>query len=642
MAKELPIYLTLKCPFPDLSTFIVPLTRTELLVAEVRKDSDIQQAIIPLFKQQFFPNIQHLMYLRRVGGGEEFTRISLLDIYTQGEHEDTWSNPESLTKAADVFPFEAITGFDVNLGAIPSSDLSLVTNWADIAMSVMKTFRHLRCLRLDDSGAGTTGQDLTESYVTFSALQELYFKTIDSSNSAYSSLPPLWTSVTICAPVLEKMHVEGFFNGATNIFRRLNLKAYPSEYRLTLRQFIGSANLSSLEDYARYYRRVSILYLDFHDPIFSRTLTGRPHFFFPRLVKEGVHALAAQMPRLWSVRVRVGRYSIDVLPELLPLPEVNSSASNLSYHLEIYNGDLRGPFRHSLIGVDFDRLALDDESISWKKLSPIRQLYIDQIRNVEDLIPDLNGPFRHCLEEFATGATIGGMFKTLHWLGMPPFSMLTTLRTTVRLTLALLQFRIVPALKSLSLIRDSNGTSIFSDDAFKVLQEYREVTLETFQFPIFPSWTGLCRLINTRYGTSTNVIVDGVQRELPLSLKFPARPCPLVLHFIAAAFKGEYVYSPGSICDYHRLETGIPRYIHEYGIPEDDNSSDGMLEGAESDDETSGDSESGDETPGADELDDGMPWDDESTDGTYMDGMIPFSLTRESCSEYYIRLNIAK
>ncbi|KAG8750804.1 hypothetical protein FRC14_000212 [Serendipita sp. 396] len=554
MTRYLPIYLTLKRPIPDLSPFDAVLKRAELLVAEVRDEVDICRIVFPLFKRHQFPNIQHVMYLRSTDGEEQFTDVDMLTIYQWGVDEDAFSTPENVLNAVKASPPEAITGF--SLGSRHKLSKGTREDWGVIAVGVMKTFRYLRYLSLSrDAVIESFGQVQSTHILNLSNLRLLYYR--DGGNILPRGIP---TTITIRAPALDKLYTGDSFFSAVNVFHWLGLEAHPPEFTLSLAISKSAPDISLVHTHAEYYYRVTILCINLQNlgislPVGkdSSALRRNPALI---LVKDYLHVLVAQMRRLWTVRIQVNGGSIGMLTFLLPFPRLKSK-SPLLYNIEIF-GDAESNIVHPIIGLNVDILKLDVTSrTSYTHLRP-RHLVISTVSNIDDLIATICSFHPH-LESLRIESGVQGTLKRSKWRNVPLFLSLTTLHATPQLTAMLLRLRIFPALKTLRLALGSNRRPRFDDEAFEILGDYWEVTLEMIEFPVFPSWPGLCRFINTRYSNTNSIVGGDIPTNQPLTLKFPARPCTLVLHFLAAAFKGEYLERQGHICEDHQNETGIGR-----------------------------------------------------------------------------------
>ncbi|KAG8843836.1 hypothetical protein FRC20_003722 [Serendipita sp. 405] len=547
MAKGLPIYLTLKCPITDLSPFTTALQRARLLVAEVWDELDIRQFIFPLFINHQFLNIRHVMYIRRTDGEEQFADIDGLTINHWRIKDGALSTSESILKAIKALPYKAITSFSFGFEHGPYRHIQMVLE--GLAIDIMRNFNYLRHLSLGGSTVlGAIGQIQEAHIVNLPNLRLLHYTATDSRLD--QTIRP---KLTICAPALEKIYVGNSFLSVADMCLRLGLKADPLECTFTLNDAESFLDETSVYPYAKYHRWVTIL--DVRLPITESSPSAVSKSQISALaLGQSLHSLAAQMPQLWKVRIQVSHHSMNKLVHLLPFPQLDSRPL-LSYHIEII-GMHSSKILHSLVGIKADRLSLDIASQTKDVPLQARHLLIGAVTSMDTLITTVCS-FRTCLESLDIGPVNQRKLEPSRQLDVWPLPNLTMLRTNPQLTLALLRLRIFPALKTLCLTQEFYRNSESCSEVLEELQDYHEVTLEALEFSIFPSWPSLCKFINARYSNSGSVTNGDTRTSPSLTLKFPASPCPLVLHSLAMAFRGEYLYSPGPICENHRHETGV-------------------------------------------------------------------------------------
>ncbi|KAG8817502.1 hypothetical protein FRC18_000491 [Serendipita sp. 400] len=546
MTKGLPIYLTLKWPITDLSPFTTVLQRARLLVVEVWDEPDIRRVVFPLFINHQFPNIRHVMYIRRADGEERFADIDMLTVHHWGINDGALSTSESILKAIKALPYKAVTGF--NFGFEPGPYRHTQRALEGLAIDIMRCFTYLRHLTLRGSTVlRAIGQIQEAHIVNLPNLRVLHYTATDSRLD--QTIRP---KLTICAPALEKIYVGNSLLSVADMCLRLGLKADPLECTFTLSDAESFSDESSVDPYAKYHRWVTIL--DVRLPITESSPSAVSKSQISALAfRQSLHSLAAQMPQLWKVRIQVSHHSMNKLVHLLPFPQLDSRPL-LSYHIEI-SGMHSPKILHSLVGIKADRLALDIASQTKDVPLQARHLLIGAVTSMDTLITTICS-FRSCLESLDIGPVTQRTVELSRQLDVWPLPNLTMLRTNPRIALTLLQLHILPALKTLCLTREFYGYFDFYGEVLEELQDYYEVTLEALEFLTFPSWPSLCRFINTRYSNSGSVTNGDTRTSPSLTLKFPASPCPLVLHSLAMAFRGEYLYSPGPICEDHRHETG--------------------------------------------------------------------------------------
>ncbi|KAG8803600.1 hypothetical protein FRC17_006155 [Serendipita sp. 399] len=419
LSQGLPIYLTLKWPFPDLSRFAASLKKVNLLVAEIKDETDIHTFVIPLFKPALFPNVHTVLYLRRTDGREEFTDISLTSI--------RWD----VVDVHDMYPPETVTGFRVNLqtGGVQPSRI----DW-NIAINMMETFRSLRCLVLHEYAVKSSTVLFFEDTkrLEFPILKELEYQ---GAGALYSR-----SSFSICAPALSKMTVGDYFYSTISIFHSLRLEMHPIEFAITPIFTSAIRDDYPLRIDPIYYDRVSTLDLNLRH-VLTQALDP---------VKKGVHALVAQMPRLFNIRIRVSSSSFEILSHILPFPRAKNK-SPLVYHIEIVGKKPQYLLHRPPCDILVDCLKLDVPIWSWQQLPKTRQLILGRVVNIQDLILAISS-FHPRLEYLETDSFTGRLIRLHQLYTMPSLLNLTTLRTCVNIALAFMQLRVVPALKTLSLI----------------------------------------------------------------------------------------------------------------------------------------------------------------------------------------------
>ncbi|KAG8843295.1 hypothetical protein FRB91_003470 [Serendipita sp. 411] len=546
MARDLPIYLTLKWPIPDLSPFTTVLQKATLLVVEVWDEPDIRRIVFPLFINHQFPNVRHVMYIRRADGEEQFADIDVLTVNHSGITDGASPTSESMLKIFKALPYKAVTGFHFGFESGPYRHTQRVLE--GLAIDIMKTFSYLRHLRL---GGSTTiraiGQMQDAHIVNLPNLRVLHYKTTDSRLNQI-----IQPKLIICAPALEKIYVGNSFLSVADMFLRLEIKANPLECIFTLNVFDSFLDESSVYLYAKYHRWVTILDISLQITGSSPSTVSKSQIS-ALTFGQSLHTLAAQMPQLWKVRIQGNHHSMNNLVHLLPFPQLDSRPL-LSYHIEI-GGMYSSKTLDSLVGIKVDRLTLNNASQTKDMPLQARHLLIGAVASMDILITTICS-FRSCLESLDIGPVTQRTLELSRQLDVWPLPNLTMLRTNPQLTLALLRLRIFPALKALCLTQEFYRNSESCSEVLEELQDYHEVTLEALEFYIFPSWPSLCKFINARYSNSGSVTNGDTRTSPSLTLKFPASPCPLVLHSLAMAFRGEYLYNPGPICEDHRHETG--------------------------------------------------------------------------------------
>ncbi|KAG8821837.1 hypothetical protein FRC19_007155 [Serendipita sp. 401] len=552
MSRDLPIYLTLKFPVPTLSTFSpTRFERTKLLIVEMADGLHINRDIFPLFRRCFFTNIQRVLYLR--ADQEYYLAIDLARIWRSGQDNNVWFVPQSMIKAANKLPPKAIGALDLS---IEPTRFQVLVSIEDFFASVMNVFSHLSSLIV-------AGDDIIEFSEHFQKPYALILPKLRSLKYTRKSIqgpaPPTTggtkSMVTLCAPALENLLVEGTFEHVTDVFWVLGLeKAYPIEVKFTPKRLPGSSSgMSRL--YSKHFHCVSTLRLELlrHETQSQETDRG----LALNMVQDCMNMLIAQMPRLCTVRVHVRGNMLDLL-DALPSSAQLSRKTKIWWDIEIDRGfiprtlDLLHPPTH--LNINYMRLPL--ETIPWSQLPPILKLSLPYIDAIGTLMASID-PLRHCLEELETSSKIRINPNMALWPSGLPFPFLTTIYAAPQLALLFLRSHMAPALKRLAFLSNSRSSKAERrhgvDQVFEALLQYEEIHLEMVQFPFYPNWDNLCRFINSKYGDNAFI---GTKLGRELILKLCERPCPVVLRSISAAFRGKYAFSGNRICEDHEYETG--------------------------------------------------------------------------------------
>ncbi|KAG8815932.1 hypothetical protein FRC17_000532 [Serendipita sp. 399] len=458
MSSSVPIYLTFKNPFPDLSTFDpTHFERARHLTIDAPNGAYQHQNFLALLRRGYFGNVQQVQYLQN--GIPAACIANPSRVWLWGHHNHIWLVPESMQKVARISPIRAVNRFDFEIESARSHFLGS----ADIFFaSVMNKYLHISALVVIADDLMELMKRFQEPHkLVFPYLQALVYK----RRSFKGVIHPLDRRVKpvlfIFAPALEWVSVEDTFDSPTDGFRVLQLESsHPVGMNFTMRGPLRmDADISVLQSGCFH----SVATLNLNLLRISAPLNPQQesdHSSVLKAIKKSLDGVIVQMPRLSFVKVLVRHNMVDLLEALLPLPR-SITKRKIWWKIEISNGmqsrhlDPMNP----PIGIDIDRLVLQARKLPWTKLPQTRALSVDSIVDVNIFLAAIYPP----LNELKIGLQVQKLSKAQVLDNMVSLYGLTTLHSPVWFALKVLQSRSVPLLKRLILlIHDSDSKESYS------------------------------------------------------------------------------------------------------------------------------------------------------------------------------------